>query len=62
MQDFYQTERGKTLRIRESEDGLLSVDILKDGAWTAAPRGMIGLRLAPETRRLTRSEIRTLPE
>ncbi|HSJ50193.1 MAG TPA: hypothetical protein VLA90_02760 [Actinomycetota bacterium] len=62
MQDFYRTERGKTLRIRESEDGMLTVDLLKDGTWTSAPRGMIGLRLAPETRRLTRTEIRALPE
>ncbi|HEX6329882.1 MAG TPA: hypothetical protein VF129_01140 [Actinomycetota bacterium] len=62
MQDFYRTELGKTLRIRESDDGMLTVDLLKDGIWTAAPRGMIGLRIAPETRRLTRSEIRTLPE
>jgi len=28
---------GKTLRIGESDDGMLSVEILKDGAWTAEP-------------------------
>lgn len=59
--DFYRTEEGKTLRIGESDDGMLSVEILKDGAWTAAPLGMIGLRLSPETRRLKASEIKTLP-
>jgi hypothetical protein len=59
--DFYRTGEGKTLRIGESDDGMLSVEILKDGAWTAAPLGMIGLRLSPETRRLKASEIKTLP-
>ena len=59
--DFYRTREGKTLRIGESDDGMLSVEILKDGAWTAAPLGMIGLRLSPETRRLKASEIKTLP-
>jgi len=56
--DFYRTREGKTLRIGESDDGMLSVEILKDGAWTAAP---LGLRLSPETRRLKASEIKTLP-
>jgi hypothetical protein len=59
--DFYRTREGKTLRIGESDDGMLSVEILKDGAWTAAPLGMIGLRLSPETRRLKASEIKILP-
>ena len=59
--DFYRTGEGKTLRIGESDDGMLSVEILKDGAWTAAPLGMIGLRLSPETRRLKASEIKALP-
>jgi hypothetical protein len=59
--DFYRTQEGKTLRIGESEDGMLSVEILKDGAWTAAPLGMIGLRLQPSTRRLKASEVKTLP-
>jgi hypothetical protein len=49
--DFYRTQEGKTLRIGESEDGMLSVEIL----------GMIGLRLQPTTRRLKASEIKTLP-
>lgn len=61
MKAFYRTEMGKTLRVEESEDGALSVDILKDGSWTEAPRGMIGLRLAPSTKRLTSTEIKRLP-
>jgi hypothetical protein len=52
---------GKTLRVAESDDGMLTVEILKDGEWAHAPLGMIGLRLAPKTRRLTASEVRALP-
>ncbi len=62
MVDFYRTELGKTLRVGQSEDGMLSVEILKDGAWCSAPLGMIGLRLAPKTRRLSLSEVRALPD
>ena len=62
MKDFYKTEMGKTLRVEESEDGQLTVEILKDGAWTEAPRGMIGLRLSPGTKRLTQREIKRLPD
>lgn len=61
MQDFYRTELGKTLRIAETDDGMLTVEILKDGEWAHAPLGMIGLRLAPHTRRLTASEVKALP-
>ncbi|MGH7357354.1 MAG: hypothetical protein ACREJR_00910 [Candidatus Rokuibacteriota bacterium] len=62
MKDFYRTELGKTLRIGESGDGMLSVEILKDGVWCTAPLGMIGLRLAPKTQRLTASQIKSLPD
>jgi hypothetical protein len=62
MKDFFKTEMGKTLRVEESEDGQLTVEMLKDGEWTEAPRGMIGLRLAPSTKRLTAREIKRLPD
>jgi hypothetical protein len=61
MTEFFLTKLGKTLRIEESDDGALTIDILKDGAWTTAPRGMIGLRLSPSTHRLTAREVRALP-
>jgi hypothetical protein len=61
MTEFFLTELGKTLRIEESDEGALRIDILKDGAWTTAPRGMIGLRLSPSSRRLTAREVRALP-
>ena len=62
MKDFYRTELGKTLRIGESGDGMLTVEVLKEGVWCVAPLGMIGLRIAPKTRRLTRTEIKSLPD
>lgn len=62
MKDFFKTEMGKTLRVEESEDGQLSVAILKNGEWSEAPRGMIGLRLSPGAKRLTAREIKRLPD
>ena len=59
--DFFRTELGKTLRVDETDEGAISVEILKDGAWTEAPRGMIGLRLSPGSRGLTNTEILALP-
>jgi hypothetical protein len=59
--EFFRTELGKTLRVDESDEGALSIDILRDGIWSEAPRGMIGLRLSPGSRSLTASEILALP-
>ena len=59
--NFFRTELGKTLRVDETDEGAISVDILKDGMWSEAPRGMIGLRLSPGSRGLTTSEILALP-
>jgi hypothetical protein len=61
VKDFYRTAKGKTLRVEESDDGMLTVKVLKDGAWVDAPLGMIGLRISPTTRRLTAREIGILP-
>lgn len=61
MKDFFRTELGKTLRVEESEEGTLTVNILKEGVWSPAPRGMIGLRLSPSSRNLTAREILALP-
>lgn len=59
--EFFRTELGKTLRVEESDEGALSIEILRDGVWAEAPRGMIGLRLAPSSRSLTAGEILALP-
>jgi hypothetical protein len=58
---YFRTEQGKTLRVREDPEGTLKIDILKDGIWSEAPRGMIGLRLSPGSRDLTAAEISALP-
>lgn len=59
--DFFRTESGKTIRVEEDGDGALRVDMLKDGTWSQAPRGMIGLRLSHTSHRLTPREILALP-
>ena len=58
---YFRTELGKTIRVQHSGDGAVHVSILKDGIWSDAPRGMIGLRLAKESRSLTAAEIVALP-
>ena len=63
VRDFYRTEMGKNpARVEETEEGALTVAVLKEGSWALAPLGMIGLRLSPNTRRLTASEIKNLPQ
>lgn len=57
----YRTAGGRTLRITESDEGALKVEILERDAWIAGPVGMVGLRLSPTTTRLTGVEVRALP-
>ena len=59
--DFFRTELGKTIRVEQDSDGALRVDMLRDGTWSEAPRGMIGLRLSSSTHTLTPREILALP-
>ncbi|HEU4356596.1 MAG TPA: hypothetical protein VFT27_13490 [Actinomycetota bacterium] len=61
MRDVFRTAMGKTIRVDESDDGTLTVEMLRDGAWMRAPLGMIGLRLSPMSRRLSAREINSLP-
>ncbi len=61
VRDIFRTAMGKTIRVDETDDGALTVEVLRDGAWMRAPLGMIGLRLSPMTRRLTAREIDGLP-
>ena len=58
----YRTEGGLILRIIESDDGGLNVELLEDGAWVAGRIGMVGLRLSPTTSKLGADEVRALPE
>ena len=59
--NYFRTESGKTLRVKEDPEGSLRIDVLKEGVWTEAPRGMIGLRLSSGSRDLTAAEISALP-
>jgi hypothetical protein len=58
----YRTEGGRILRIIESDDGGLNVELLEDGAWVAGRIGMVGLRLSPTTDKLRPEEVRALPD
>lgn len=57
----YRTAQGTTLRISESDEGALRVEILEDGAWTDGPVRMAGLRLSKTTRKLTSTQVLALP-
>lgn len=57
----YRTELGTIFRISEGNDGHLSVQLLKRTIWVPEPIGMVGLRLAPTTARLTAHQVRALP-
>jgi hypothetical protein len=57
----YRTARGKTLRISESEDGALRLEILDGEVWMDGPVRMAGLRLSATTRKLTSAEVLALP-
>ncbi len=57
----HRTELGTIFRISEGNDGHLSVQLLKRTLWVPGPIGMVGLRLAPTTTRLTARQVRALP-
>ena len=56
----YRTESGTVFRVQHSEDGFLSVELLKGGAWQPGPIGMVGLRKVMGTKRLTDRQIDAL--
>ena len=62
LPSVYRTELGRILRIIESDEGGLKVEILKSGTWVAGPIGMVGLRLSSTTTRLSLEETRSFPE
>jgi hypothetical protein len=56
----YRSERGIVWRVLETDEGALSVQLLKDGEWVPGPIGMVGLRLSPATTRLSDGALRKL--
>ena len=58
----YRTESGMIFRVSEDREGHLSVGILQDEAWVDGRVGIVGLRVAPTTVRLTPKQILRLPQ
>jgi hypothetical protein len=59
--NVYRTADGTIFRVVEDGDGHISVEVLKETAWVDAAIGMVGLRVAPTTRRLTSKQVLRLP-
>lgn len=59
---FYKTERGTIFRLKEDDEGRLSVELLQTSLWVQGPIGMAGLRVAPTTTKLTERQIQSLPQ
>jgi hypothetical protein len=59
--NVYKTESGMIFRVSEGLEGHLSVETLQQAGWETAPIGMIGLRVAPTTVRLTARQVLRLP-
>jgi hypothetical protein len=57
----YKTASGMIFRVSEGLEGHISVETLKPAGWVTAPIGMIGLRVAPTTVRLTARQVLRLP-
>ncbi len=59
---IYKTEQGTIFRLKEDDEGRLSVELLQTSLWVQGPIGMAGLRVAPTTTRLTSRQIQSLPQ
>jgi hypothetical protein len=57
----YKTASGMIFRVSEGLEGHLAVETLKDSGWIPAALGVIGLRVAPTTVRLTARQVLRLP-
>jgi hypothetical protein len=57
----YRTESGMIFRVIEDSEGHLSVGVLQEAIWVAARIGIVGLRVAPTTVRLTERQVLALP-
>jgi hypothetical protein len=60
--NVYRTESGTIFRVTDDGDGHISVRVLKETGWQDGSIGMVGLRVAPTTVRLTEKQILRLPE
>ena len=60
--NVYRTQDGTIFRVIEDGEGHISVGVLKEANWEDASIGMVGLRVAPTTRRLTDKQVLRLPQ
>ena len=55
--DVYKTESGTIFRVTKDDEGRLSVEIWAAADWESGAIGMVGLRRAQGTKRLTQRQI-----
>lgn len=58
----YKTEQGTIFRLKEDDEGRLSVELLQTSLWVQGPIGMAGLRVSPTTTKLTSRQVQALPQ
>jgi hypothetical protein len=59
--EVYRTEAGTIFRLVKNDEGRPSIELLRSSMWESGPIGMVGLRLARGTVRLTKRQIAALP-
>jgi hypothetical protein len=57
----YRTASGMIFRVSQGGEGYLAVETLTNSEWIKAKPGIVGLRVAPDTIRLTAKQILALP-
>ena len=58
----YRTASGMIFRVSQSGERYRAVETLTSSAWVKAQPGIVGLRIAPDTIRLTARQVLALPE
>jgi len=56
----YRTKSGTVFRVSVSEEGHLSVEVLRESTWQTGSIGMVGLRIVEGTRRLSERQVAAL--
>lgn len=57
----YRTASGMIFRVSQGGEGYLAVETLTPNGWAKAGLGVIGLRVVPDTVRLTAKQVLALP-
>jgi hypothetical protein len=57
----YRTASGMIFRVSQGDEGYLAVETLTPTGWIKAGLGVVGLRVAPDTVRLTAKQVLALP-